>query len=86
METSGIEIQTLTMTAGDRQARGPGFRARAEDRHRARGQERPRLVGPLRGPGQAEAAARARRVHHRQDREGAREPQDPQVDPRPVRR
>jgi hypothetical protein len=58
---------TTDNRAGDRQARGAGLRARAEDGHCPRGQDRARLVGPLRGPGQAEAAARACRVHHCQD-------------------
>jgi F-type H+-transporting ATPase subunit b len=52
---------------GDCQARGSGFRARAKDCHCARGQDCSRFVGPLRGPGQAEATARACRVDHRQD-------------------
>lgn len=62
---------------GNCPARSTGVPARAADQIRSRGKVGPRLVGPLRSPGEATTAARARRVLDCEGQEGAGEPQDP---------
>jgi hypothetical protein len=66
--------------AGNRQAGGRGVPAGAEDGDCGRGQGGAGLVGAVRGPGEAEAAAGAGRQHHCADREGAAEPQGAEAD------
>lgn len=71
---------------GNRPTRSQGLRTRATDPLGCRGQERARLMGPLRRPSQAAPAEGTRRHHHRKGHQGAREPQDPAADPDPERR